>query len=119
MVANRPKKYFIVRANFSSRFREAHSKNMQEERSSEGQSSHATILPDDMARERTKHIEYHRALKADGKLMCSGPVTDYSYSLSVYMVESEEEAKRIIEADPFYKCGIFTDYQITGWHYKT
>lgn len=111
-------KYFIVRANFSPQFKEVHLKAMQEELSSKGQLSHVSFLPEDMARERIAHREYNRTLQADGKQMCRGPVTDYSWALFIYTVESEDEARSLIEADPFYKCGFFTGYEINGWYYR-
>ena len=111
-------RYFVVRANFLPRFREAHIKAMERELASEGQSSYVSFLPEDMVKERINHQEYNRTLKANGKLMCAGPMTDYGWALFIYTVESEDEAIGLIEADPFYKCGFFTDYEKNGWYYR-
>ena len=110
------KKYFVVKCNHSPLLREAHLKAMEKEKATSGQSPYWLFLPENMAKERISHIEYNRALKKEGKLLCAGPVTDYSWALIIYAVESEEEAKTLIEGDPFFKCGYFTDYEIYGWY---
>ncbi|RJX23563.1 MAG: hypothetical protein C4554_10575 [Dethiobacter sp.] len=91
---------------------------MEKEHDSLGQLSYTSFLPKDMVKERINHREYNRALKVDGKLMCAGPVTDYRWAMFIYKVEFEEEARSLIEADPFFKCGFFIDYEINGWYYR-
>ncbi len=108
-------KYFVVRANFSTRVREAHVKAMEMEKASGGKSSYPSFLPDDMNKMRGPHVDYNSALKQDGKLLCAGPLTDYTWVLFIYIADSEEEAKALIEGDPFFKCGFFTDYEIKEW----
>jgi uncharacterized protein YciI len=111
-------KHFVVRANFSTRCREAHVKAMEMEKASGGKKSYPSFLPDDMNKMRPYHVDYNRALKRDGKLLCAGPLTDYTCALFIYIVNSEEEAKALIEADPFFNCAFFTDYEIEGWFYR-
>ena len=111
-------KYFVVRANFSTRFREAHVKAMEMEKTSGGKTSYRSFLPDDMNKMRPHHFDYNVALKRDGKLLCAGPLTDYTWVLFIYIADSEEEAKALIEGDPFFKCGFFTDYEIEEWFYR-
>ncbi len=111
-------KYFVVRANFSTRFREAHVKAMEMEKTSGGKTSYPSFLPDDMNKMRGPHVNYNFALKRDGKLLCAGPLTDYTCALFIYIVNSEEEAKVLIEGDPFFNCGFFTDYEIEEWFYR-
>ena len=111
-------KYFVVRANFSTRFREAHVKAMEMEKTSEGKTSYRSFLPDDMNKMRPPHLDYNFALKRDGKLLCAGPLTDYTCALFIYIVDSEEEAEALIEGDPFSKCAFFTDYEIEEWFYR-
>lgn len=111
-------KHFVVRANFSARFKEAHIKAMDKEKASGGQTSYRSFLPDDMSKMREPHHQNLVALKADGKLLCAGPVTDYTYGLFIYIVDSEGKAKALIEDDPFFKCGFFTDYEIKEWFYR-
>ena len=111
-------KNFVVRANFLPRFTEAHLKAMESEHASGGQPSYRSFLPEDMNEMRDPHVEYNVALREDGKLLCAGPLTDYTCALFIYTVESEEEARALIEADPFSKCGFFTDYEINKWYYR-
>jgi uncharacterized protein YciI len=108
--------YHIVQGYFSPPCRGAHIKAMEMERASGGKSPYTSFLPEDILRERINHQEYNGALLRDGKLMCAGPVTDYSYALFIYIVESEEEVRSLFEADPFFKCGFFSGYEIKGWY---
>lgn len=64
---------------------------------------------------RPAHREYLGKLHEEGKLHTAGPFTDDSGSLIVYDVETEQEAKDIIEADPFHEAGIFASYAIKPW----
>ncbi len=111
-------KYFVVRANFSTRFREAHVKAMEMEKASGGKTSYSSFLPDDMNEMRRPHLDHNLALKQNGKLLCAGPLTDYTWALLIYIVDSKEEAAASIEGDPFFKCGFFTDYEIKKWFYR-
>jgi uncharacterized protein len=65
---------------------------------------------------RPEHREYLGKLHAEGKLHTAGPFTDDSGSLIVYEVETEQEAKEIIENDPFHEAGIFASYAIKPWN---
>lgn len=111
-------KSFVVRANFSPRFREAHLKAMKKEKASGGQKSYRDFLPEDMNEMRDPHREYNIALKAEGKLLCAGPLVDYSFVLYIFNVDSDEEARSLVEGDPFFKCGFLTDYEIDEWYYR-
>jgi uncharacterized protein len=64
---------------------------------------------------RPAHREYLGKLHAEGKLHTAGPFTDDSGSLIVYEVETEQEAKELIENDPFHEAGIFASYAIKPW----
>ena len=110
--------HFVVRANFSDRFREAHIKAMETDRASGGKTPYTSFLPDDMNEMREPHVEWNIALREKGKLVCAGPLTDYTCVLYIYTADSEEEARALIEGDPFFKCGFFTDYDINEWYYR-
>lgn len=109
-------KNFVVRVNFLPRFREAYINALEMEKASEGKTSYISFLPEDIAKTRNAHRDYNLALKANGKLLCAGPRTDYTWALLIYTVDSEEDAKSLIEADPLFKRGFFTDYEISEWH---
>ncbi len=64
---------------------------------------------------RPSHREYLAKLHEEGKLHAAGPFTDDSGSLIIYEVETEQEAKELIEADPFHEAGIFASYAIKPW----
>ncbi len=64
---------------------------------------------------RPSHREYLAKLHGEGKLHAAGPFTDDSGSLIIYEVETEQEAKELIEADPFHEAGIFASYAIKPW----
>lgn len=70
---------------------------------------------DKIADVRPQHREYLGKLHAEGKLHTAGPFTDDSGSLIVYEVETEQEARDLIEADPFHEAGIFASYAIKPW----
>lgn len=70
---------------------------------------------DQIATVRPKHREYLGSLKERGKLFASGPFTDDSGALIIYEAESEEEARRLIEADPFRQAGVFQRIELKEW----
>lgn len=72
--------------------------------------------PDKIAEVRPTHRQYLASLKEAGKLWASGPFTDDSGALIIYEVDSEEEARRLIEGDPFYAAGVFQDVQLKPWN---
>jgi uncharacterized protein len=65
---------------------------------------------------RPKHREYLKSLQDQGHLYMSGPFTDDSGALIVYEADTEEEAKRLIENDPFHEAGIFASYAMKPWN---
>jgi uncharacterized protein YciI len=70
---------------------------------------------DKIAEVRPRHREYLGTLKEEGKLAMSGPFEDDSGALIVYEVESLDEARRILEADPFNEAGVFQSYTMKPW----
>lgn len=51
------------------------------------------------------HVEYLRALKAQGKLILCGPFTDYPGGMVVFSAENVTEATNIAMSDPFIASG--------------
>lgn len=64
---------------------------------------------------RPAHREYLSQLKSRGKLWASGPFTDGSGALIIYEAESEEEARRLLEGDPFHENGVFASWELHPW----
>lgn len=71
---------------------------------------------DKIAEVRPKHREYLGKLNQEGKIWASGPFTDDSGALIIYEAETEEQAKNLIEGDPFHEAGIFASYAIKPWN---
>jgi len=72
--------------------------------------------PEKIAEVRPTHRQYLSKLKEAGKLWASGPFTDDSGALIIYEVDSEEEARRLIEQDPFHAAGVFQEIQLKPWN---
>lgn len=56
-----------------------------------------------------EHVEYHAALRQDGRVVTNGPVGDQVdeslRGLAFYRTGSLEEARRLAEADPAVQAG--------------
>ena len=55
-----------------------------------------------------EHVEHLRTLDQEGRLVLCGPFTDYPGGMVVFRADSEEEALRIAESDPFIASGFKT-----------
>ncbi len=64
---------------------------------------------------RPRHREYLASLKEQGKLWASGPFEDDSGALIIYEAESQADAERLIQADPFNEAGVFQSYTMKPW----
>ena len=55
-----------------------------------------------------EHVKYMREMFAAGKILIYGPVMAASggYGMGVFEVENEEEARKLMEADPTIKSGL-------------
>jgi uncharacterized protein YciI len=56
---------------------------------------------------RPSHLEYVRAAAQKGKIVLGGRFTDGSGSLIVLDAESQEEALKFAQSDPYTKEGVF------------
>ena len=48
-----------------------------------------------------EHVEHLRSLDQNGRLVLCGPFADYPGGMVVFRADSEDEALRIAESDPF------------------
>jgi uncharacterized protein YciI len=55
-----------------------------------------------------KHFEYLKSLLEAGKLILAGPSLDPPFGVIVLEAETEEEARRLIAADPSVAAGVQT-----------
>ena len=65
------------------------------------------------------HTAYFKELGADGKCLMAGPFIDQinnelGAGCYVFAAETEAEARKLAEADPFFVEGIY-DYKIYEW----
>ncbi len=55
-----------------------------------------------------EHVEHLRTLDLEGRLVLCGPFADYPGGMVVFRADSEDEALRIAESDPFIASGFKT-----------
>ena len=80
--------------------------------------SRATFL-DDMTEEENQivehHFEYVKSLLAKGRLILAGCCQNEPLGIVVFEAEDDEEAHRLMHADPAVKAGIF-DAEVHPYH---
>jgi uncharacterized protein YciI len=71
---------------------------------------------DARARVRPDHLAYLQSLQKQGIVVLAGPVGDGSGALMVLRAGSEEEARRVIENDPYSAAGVGVDHVLRPWN---
>jgi uncharacterized protein YciI len=64
---------------------------------------------------RDEHMARLQALKDGGKIVTLGPTKDFTKLFAVLETESEAEARDVIEGDPYWTEGIWSDYELHEW----
>lgn len=64
---------------------------------------------------RQAHLEGLDRQKQDGILITIGPTKDNTKVFGIYEAESANAVTKLIEADPYWKNGIWTEYEIKEW----
>lgn len=64
---------------------------------------------------RQAHLEGLGKQKEQGILITLGPTKDNSKVFGIYEAENEEIVKNLVESDPYWQNGIWTDYEIKEW----
>ncbi|WP_448571218.1 YciI family protein [Trichothermofontia sp.] len=64
---------------------------------------------------RQAHLEGLAAQKTAGTLITLGPTTDLTKVFGIYEAENETTVRQLIEGDPYWVNGIWTEYQIYEW----
>ncbi|MCZ8189919.1 MAG: YciI family protein [Microcystis sp. LE19-338.1B] len=64
---------------------------------------------------RQAHLEGLNQQKERGILITIGPTADLSQVFGIYQAVSESEVRELIEADPYWQNGIWTEYQVKEW----
>ncbi|MEB3288826.1 MAG: YciI family protein [Leptolyngbya sp.] len=65
---------------------------------------------------REAHLQGLQAQKDRGILVALGPTTDNRKVFGIYEAEDEATVRQLVEADPYWQNGIWTDYEIHAWN---
>lgn len=64
---------------------------------------------------RPEHLQGLKEQKESGVLITIGPTKDLTKVLGIYEAESEAIVRGLVEADPYWKNGIWTEYNVKEW----
>lgn len=64
---------------------------------------------------RQEHLEGIAAQKAAGQVITLGPTQDTTMVFGIYDAENEATVRQLVESDPYWKNGIWTEYQVKEW----
>ncbi|MFE1745624.1 YciI family protein [Coleofasciculus sp. H7-2] len=64
---------------------------------------------------RQAHLDGLAAQKEAGVLITIGPTKDISKVFGIYEAEDEAAVRQLIEADPYWQNGIWTEYELKEW----
>jgi uncharacterized protein YciI len=64
---------------------------------------------------RQAHLEGLTAQKEAGTLITIGPTKDITQVFGIYEAENEAIVRHLIESDPYWQNGIWTDYEVYEW----
>ncbi|MBE7384134.1 MAG: YciI family protein [Leptolyngbya sp. SIO1E4] len=65
---------------------------------------------------RAAHLEGLQSQKDSGILVALGPTVDNTKVFGIYDAEDEAKVRQLVEADPYWENGIWTDYEVYGWN---
>ncbi|MGD1930679.1 MAG: YciI family protein [Leptolyngbyaceae cyanobacterium] len=65
---------------------------------------------------RTAHLAGLTSQKESGVLVTLGPTVDNTKVLGIYEADDEATVRQLVEGDPYWENGIWTDYQVYGWN---
>lgn len=65
---------------------------------------------------RQAHLDYLQQLRESGQLLTIGPTQDLKKVFAVYTAVGETDARQLVEGDPYWQNGIWTEYEIYEWH---
>ncbi len=64
---------------------------------------------------RQAHLDGLAQQKANGVLITLGPTQDLTKVFGIYEAESVAIVQQLVEADPYWQNGIWTEYEIKEW----
>lgn len=64
---------------------------------------------------RQAHLDGLAIQKQSGVLITIGPTKDVTQVFAIYDAETEEAVRQLVEADPYWQHGIWTEYEVKEW----
>ncbi len=64
---------------------------------------------------RDAHLQGLKTQKERGILITIGPTADITKVFAIYEAEKEDEVRNLIESDPYWVNGIWTEYEVKEW----
>lgn len=64
---------------------------------------------------RQAHLDGLKKQKESGVLITIGPTKDITQVFGIYEAEDEATVRQLIEADPYWQNGIWTEYSVKEW----
>lgn len=64
---------------------------------------------------RQAHLDGLAAQKTSGILITIGPTQDLTKVFGIYEADSENQVRQLVEADPYWQNGIWTEYHVYEW----
>lgn len=64
---------------------------------------------------RQAHLDGLAAQIEAGTLITIGPTKDLAQVFGIYDADSEDQVRQLVEGDPYWQHGIWTEYQIKEW----
>ncbi len=64
---------------------------------------------------RQAHLDRLAQLKDAGRVITIGPTKDVTRVFGVYDAETEVAARQLVEEDPYWQNGIWTEYELMEW----
>lgn len=64
---------------------------------------------------RKAHLEGIKKQKKARIIITIGPTYDLTKVFGIYEAETEETVRQLIEADPYWKNGIWIEYEVKEW----
>jgi uncharacterized protein len=64
---------------------------------------------------RQAHLDGLAAQKESGVLITIGPTKDITKVFGIYEAEDEASVHQLIENDPYWQNGIWTEYEVREW----
>ncbi|HEY9764476.1 MAG TPA: YciI family protein [Trichocoleus sp.] len=65
---------------------------------------------------REAHLQGLQSQKDSGILVTLGPTADVTKVFGIYEADSEADVRAVVEGDPYWQNGIWTEYKIYEWN---